>query len=115
MKVCGACCLELPRESFSKKQWQMKQHQRRCKGCVEADAQTQPKPPPEESTGTQPRHECWICLDDGPDEMGGMPRRDCSCRGHSGFAHLACLEEYAAQKYDFDLRSAHGITENPWK
>ena len=33
MKICGACGLELARESFSKKQWQLNQ-KRRCKECV---------------------------------------------------------------------------------
>ena len=33
MKICSACGLELARESFSKKQWQLKKS-RRCKECV---------------------------------------------------------------------------------
>ena len=37
MKVCAACCIELPREKFSKKQWNTKQHQRRCIECIDAD------------------------------------------------------------------------------
>ena len=33
MKLCAACNQTLPRENFSKKQWQMKQ-KRRCKECI---------------------------------------------------------------------------------
>ena len=33
MKICSACRQELPKERFSKKQWQAKQ-QRRCKDCI---------------------------------------------------------------------------------
>ena len=36
MKVCAACCIELPREKFSNKQWNMKQYQRRCIECIDA-------------------------------------------------------------------------------
>lgn len=35
-KPCSACTKELPKESFSKKQFQQRQ-QRRCKSCVESD------------------------------------------------------------------------------
>ena len=34
MKICGACEKELPRDSFSGKQWKLKKSVRRCKGCV---------------------------------------------------------------------------------
>ena len=40
---------------------------------------------------------CWLCLD-AHHESGQQLRRDCSCRGGSGFAHLACIVEYAKQK-----------------
>ena len=33
MKICAACSQELPKERFSKKQWQLKS-QRRCKECI---------------------------------------------------------------------------------
>ena len=36
MKVCAACCNELPREKFSNKQWNTKQYQRRCIECIDA-------------------------------------------------------------------------------
>ena len=51
-----------------------------------------PKKKDETSEDETNKPECWICLDDGPDENGGMPRRDCSCRGDAGFAHLMCLQ-----------------------
>ena len=35
MKICAACCAELPRKCFSKKQWQLKKY-RRCKECIDA-------------------------------------------------------------------------------
>ena len=42
---------------------------------------------------------CYFCLDEGLDESGKPPVRDCSCRGNSaGFAHLSCMIEYAKQK-----------------
>ena len=60
---------------------------------------------------------CWLCLD--ANHESGLPlRRDCSCRGGSGFAHLPCIVEYAMNKneqwrtgysidsvdeYDFDI------------
>ena len=34
MKICAACSQSLPKEKFSKKQWQLKQSQRRCKDCI---------------------------------------------------------------------------------
>lgn len=36
VKQCGACAKELPKTSFSKKQWEHKK-QRRCKDCIETD------------------------------------------------------------------------------
>ena len=42
---------------------------------------------------------CWICLDSGPHAESGSPlRRDCSCRGLSGYAHAECLSRYARRK-----------------
>jgi len=41
---------------------------------------------------------CWLCLEEGPDDEGAPLVRDCSCRGHSGFAHLPCLVKYAERK-----------------
>ena len=36
MKICGACEKELPRESFSGKQWKLRRSIRRCASCVAA-------------------------------------------------------------------------------
>ena len=51
---------------------------------------TGPPPPPGAS--------CWICLDDAEDDSGEPIRRDCSCRGNSGWVHLSCLIKYAETK-----------------
>ena len=40
---------------------------------------------------------CWLCLD-AAHESGESLRRDCSCRGGSGWAHFPCIVEYAKQK-----------------
>ena len=42
--------------------------------------------------------DCWICLESDANEDGELPRRDCSCRGDAGFAHLSCLVTYARTK-----------------
>jgi len=100
MKICAACCNELPQSSFSKKQWKLKQYERRCTDCINSNRELQLKPPPktnivkEDDTPT-----CYICLDDGPDELGGVIRRDCSCRGGSGYVHISCLVKYAEQQF----------------
>ena len=36
MKICGACEKELPKESFSGKQWKLRRSMRRCRSCVAA-------------------------------------------------------------------------------
>jgi len=41
---------------------------------------------------------CWICLGEGPDNLGQPLRRDCACRGSGGYIHLSCLVGYAQQK-----------------
>jgi hypothetical protein len=40
-KICRACSQNLPKEEFSKKQWQQKQ-QRRCTDCIEANREIDP-------------------------------------------------------------------------
>lgn len=76
MKICGACCRELSKEQFSKKQWQLKQYQRRCKECIAVGKELQLEPPPpsknNESTeqeqaddGEENAPSCWICLEKG--------------------------------------------------
>lgn len=102
MKVCGACCNELPNEAFSGKQWKLNQHQRRCKDCVEADNPLRLKKPPATIVKKDKLDEgpsCFICLQEGSNDAGQPLRRDCSCRGDSlGYAHLVCLVEYADKK-----------------
>ena len=91
MKICGACCEELSKENFSKKQWQLRKYQRRCKDCIAAGKPLELKPPDKPS--------CWICLEEDPDESGAPIRRECSCRGDSaGFIHVKCITKYAEQK-----------------
>jgi len=125
MKVCAACCKELQQSSFSKKQWKLKQHERRCTDCIKAgrEVQSVPSTPPktnindekdsitpptpninEKDSITLPKTSindvtspCWICLDEEPNE-GGPPRRDCSCRGNAGFVHMSCITKYAEKK-----------------
>ena len=41
---------------------------------------------------------CWICLEEGPNNLGQPLRRDCACRGSGGYVHLSCLAGYAQQK-----------------
>lgn len=122
MKVCAACKKELPAESFSKKQWRLKQQERRCKQCIVAARDAQPRSPAKNDATEIPGHACWICLDDGPSDAGEYARRDCSCRGpDAGFAHLACLVEYATRKsrsWDLDrFLGGHSKLEeftDPW-
>jgi hypothetical protein len=40
---------------------------------------------------------CWICLLE-PEDSDEPIRRDCSCRGDSGWAHLSCVIKYAESK-----------------
>ena len=171
MKVCAACNQDLPKDGFSKKQWQLK-GDRRCKKCtaenrevsldalpahgvaasdvdnhtseVDEDAVTeqqivsthgvaannvehQASEVEEEmrKASIDPVYEifnkfyssfnglnsvrgerspgaegasCWICLEEEADDSGEPLRRDCSCRGGSGWAHVACLVEYSKEK-----------------
>ena len=121
MKFCAACCNELPQEKFSKKQWKLKQHQRRCTDCIDADREVQlksPSPSKENSDGRTGNEgggdeapSCYICLEDGLDDSGGKLRRDCSCRGGSGFVHMSCIGHYAEQKFKSNTK----IGSHPWK
>jgi len=128
MKLFAACCEELPQSSFSKKQWQLKQHQRRCKECIETNRDVQLKAPSKNDTAAGIRNppppcaadnegvSCWICLEEGPDELGEPLVRDCSCRGESGHAHLSCIIQYAEQK-SRGVVSANGSMDDffkPW-
>jgi len=44
MKVCAACHTDLPKESYSKKQWKLDEYQRRCKVCITNNREVQPIP-----------------------------------------------------------------------
>ena len=93
MKICAACNETLPKDKFSKKQWQLKQ-QRRCKECIaanrdvtllkapaeplRADGEGEPcvsdedifKEPP-------PKDECPICLLPMPLDHEGVRYKEC--------------------------------------
>jgi hypothetical protein len=58
---------------------------------------------------TEPTAPCWICLEEGADNNGKLPVRDCSCRGDAaGFAHLSCLIEYAKSKSKNLIGTSYG-------
>ena len=109
MKECAACNTELSQDKFSKKQWKLKQHERRCKDCIDNNNEVQLKKQHTPTSlvksnttvnGGEEAPSCYICLEDEPDASGGEVRRDCSCRGPSaGFVHLSCLAKYAEEKY----------------
>jgi len=44
MKVCAACHGDLPKDSYSKKQWKLDECQRRCKLCITNNQEVQPIP-----------------------------------------------------------------------
>eukprot|EP01045_Picozoa_sp_COSAG04_P027216 COSAG04_NODE_3939_length_2410_cov_1.712678_1_plen_135_part_10 len=46
--------------------------------------------------------DCWICLDDGPDESGERPQpTGCACRGGATtHAHVGCLAKAAQEKVE---------------
>jgi len=44
MKVCGACHTDLPKDSYSKKQWKLDECQRRCKVCIANNLEVQQQP-----------------------------------------------------------------------
>eukprot|EP01045_Picozoa_sp_COSAG04_P016595 COSAG04_NODE_1397_length_6930_cov_2.619236_8_plen_439_part_01 len=46
------------------------------------------------------KRDCWVCLDDGPDESGALPSpTGCACRGGATtHAHVACLATFAREK-----------------
>jgi hypothetical protein len=105
MKSCAACHQKLDQEAFSARQQGLKQEERRCKECIKNNKLARPmKLESSSPTKAEPKHPvpinegdltCWICLDG---DASGALRRDCSCRGSSGHAHLACLTMHAASE-----------------
>jgi len=58
---------------------------------------------------------CWICLDSGPHAESGSPlRRECSCRGLSGYAHSDCLARYARRKSSIAGTADLAAFGRPW-
>ena len=51
----------------------------------------QPEPAP-------PTASCYICLENSTDSNNQLLLRNCACRGDAGWAHVACLAEFAASK-----------------
>jgi len=123
MKECAACNTELSQDKFSKKQWKLKQHERRCKDCIDNNNEVQlikkhtPTSLVKSNTAVNDGEEapsCYICLDDEPDASGCEVRRDCSCRGPTaGFVHLSCLAKYAEEKFMSNLNDRY--RDNVWK
>ena len=112
MKICAACCNELPQSSFSKKQWKLKQYERRCTGYIAINRELQLKPPSKPANKEEVnKPTCYICLDDGLDELGEEVMRNCSCRGSAGYVHLSCAVKYAEQKCKSDAKRE----EDPWE
>lgn len=57
---------------------------------------------------------CWICLEGGQDESGQPLRRDCSCRGNAGFAHVSCIIKFAEVKCKEITEYEAGVFDDPW-
>ena len=99
MKICAACSQELPKEKFSKKQWQSRQ-QRRCKECIAANQEVQLEAPANNNDDAPlmssadaelnrawtdedlfkeppPRAECPICLLTLPLSVGEVTYQEC--------------------------------------
>ena len=78
MKLCAACSQELPRNKYSKKQWQLKQ-QRRCKECIadnrEVNLLEQPTYMPLSSSAESEVALCWA--DDKDLFKQPPPREEC--------------------------------------
>jgi len=61
---------------------------------------------------------CWICLESGPDTSGIPLRRDCSCRGDSGWVHIDCLKKFARSSFtdnESRFKNKDGMRLNPWE
>ena len=47
------------------------------------------------ATTTNSEVSCWICLDEGADDLGNHLTRNCACRGDSGWVHVSCISNFA--------------------
>ena len=61
MKVCGACHTDLPKDSYSKKQWKLGEYQRRCKVCVTGNQEI--KQPSQQNDDTKKTNEIIKSID----------------------------------------------------
>jgi len=52
MKICAACRTDLPKDSYSKKQWKLDKCQRRCKVCITDNREVQPASKQDKDTNT---------------------------------------------------------------
>lgn len=62
------------------------------------------RPSPSQNDAEQ---NCWICLEGGEDSDGVPLMRSCCCRGDFGWAHVACLSDFASQKNENTANPRH--------
>ena len=72
MKVCAACSQELPKDKFSKKQWQLKC--RRCKECIAENREVTLLKTPDDMPPRLDGGECEPCVSD--EDLFKEPQRD---------------------------------------
>ena len=63
MKVCAACNENLPKDSYSKKQWKLDKYQRRCKVCVTNNREVQLQQPIQQDNDGSKTNEIVKALD----------------------------------------------------
>jgi len=63
MKLCAACHIDLPKDSYSKKQWKLDENQRRCKVCITNNREVQPQPPHHQNNNDTNTNEIIKALD----------------------------------------------------
>ena len=63
MKVCAACYEDLPKDSYSKKQWKLDKSQRRCKLCVTNNREVQLPPSKHDNNNNSDTNEIINKLD----------------------------------------------------
>ena len=68
MKACAACHTDLPKDSYSKKQWKLDEFQRRCKVCITDNREIQQPSQQNDDTNTSTNEIIKsinsICLED---------------------------------------------------